>query len=92
MWPRGADLGKSDCYDLLWRITLVREPRKEGEVETLATGEAMSAAGDEEKIKRYGWRAASLTATLEGFRGNASDPCREGLTPVAPAPLPMDAT
>eukprot|EP00964_Phaeocystis_antarctica_P051380 scaffold29969_cov53-Phaeocystis_antarctica.AAC.3 len=21
------------------------------------------------KIKRYGWRAASLTATLEGFRG-----------------------
>ena len=29
-------------------------------------------------------RAASLTATLEGFRGSALDPCREGLTPVAP--------
>ena len=33
---------------------------------------------------RLSRRAASLTATLSGFRGSALDPCREGLTPVAP--------
>ena len=43
------------------------------------------------KIKRFGWRAASLTATLEGFRGSELDPCREGLTPVAPTHMSREA-
>ena len=36
------------------------------------------------QIERFGWpwRAVSLTASLQGFRGLANDPCKEGLTPV----------
>ena len=37
---------------------------------------------EQEKIVRFGWKAVSLTASLQGFRGGEQDPCREGLTPV----------
>jgi hypothetical protein len=88
VWDEPDYLGKSQCYDLLWRITLVREPAKDGKDVTLKKNDIDK---DDEKIRRFGWRAASLTVTLEGFRGNDDDPCSEGLTPVDPTqPLKLE--
>jgi len=92
-WQEPSYLPRSDqCYDLLWRITLLRVPHKDelphaerSKPEYKKRAEvSVDETDGHSKIKRFGWRAASLTATLEGFRGSELDPCREGLTPVAP--------
>ena len=80
-WEEPGYLPDSDqCYDLLWRITLLREMHKDElphsvrsrpEYTKHAEGIADDPLYGKGKIKRFGWRAASLTATLEGFRGRS---------------------
>ena len=44
VWDEPDYLGKSQCYDLLWRITLVREPAKDGKDVTLKQSKVATGA------------------------------------------------
>jgi len=90
-WPKHCGSGEyaeptfqhgGECYDLVWRVTLIRHAPPNA-----TKGESAKEATEvldrkRNQIERFGWRAVSLTASLQGFRGLANDPCKEGLTPV----------
>jgi len=92
-WPKRCGSGLytepkfkrgGECYDLVWRITMIRKPRNVTWADLHGEGKNETKIIPEEKLIRFGWKAASLTASLQGFRGNEDDPCREGLTPIDP--------
>jgi hypothetical protein len=68
-WDEPSSLEGSTCYDLLWRLTMTRATAREG---------AASEAG-----RTGSWRVTALTASLQGFRGDANGPCLDGLTPYS---------
>lgn len=92
-WPRHCGSGQyveptfehgGECYDLVWRITLIRPPLLNATTASGATEGAKDVLDwKRNQIERFGWSAVSLTASLQGFRGLGNDPCKEGLTPVS---------
>lgn len=90
-WPKHCGSGKyveptfkhgGECYDLVWRVTLIRHRPPNATKGESARAATQVLDRKRNQIERFGWRAVSLTASLQGFRGLANDPCKEGLTPV----------